>query len=211
MRPDSIVILSCPTCPSRYRFDETRLPAAGAPVRCKNCRTVFRAMPRSARIDMSESNGGEERPLHGMRAADAPASPAKAKPRPPAAEAEPAHPAPTPKSDKPSTRARAHEGNGPVAVPVSVVPSEATPIESDIRRLTRIIFSDITIYGPEKADKAIRAGRFAESFKTEIEEGKKIIRSRFPSDTAAALDTFQRCLDELLEARKKELHSAVAL
>ena len=114
-------------------------------------------------------------------------------------------------SEKRTSKTAEPAASGPVSVPVSVAPPETPPKDADIRRLTRIIFSDIVIYGPEKADKAIMQGRFAESYKKEIEEGRKIIRSRFTSDTAAALETFQRCLDELLEARKKELHSTIAL
>jgi hypothetical protein len=150
-----------------------------------------------------------DRPEHGVRAASASKANMKGETHSPAAEPTPPRPTAA-ASGKSSGKAHASQ-QGPVAVPVRVVSSESSPVESDIRRLTRIIFSDIVIYGPEKADKAIRQGRFAESYKTEIEEGRKIIRSRFPSDTAGALQTFQRCLEELLEARKKELQAAVAL
>ena len=167
-------------------------------------------MPPSARSmgrEMDEEM--EERPQHGLRVTPAQTSSAPSKPKVRPALAEPPSPRVAAKPEKPAPKAR--PDSGPVPVPVSVVPHDPSPQESDIRRLTRIIFSDIVIYGPEKADKAIRQGRFAESYKVEIEEGKKIIRARFPSDTASALETFQRCLDELLEARKKELQAAVAL
>ena len=158
-----------------------------------------------------DSDNGPGPTEHGVRAMPSPAGSAApaAKSRTMAGEPESTHRS----SGKASKRAAqpAAAPAGPVAVPISVVPSEASPQESDIRRLTRIIFSDITIYGPEKADKAILQGKFAESYKTEIEEGRKIIRSRFSSNSTAALDTFQRCLDELLEARKKELAAAIAL
>jgi hypothetical protein len=95
--------------------------------------------------------------------------------------------------------------------PVSVAPSEAPPQDADIRRLTRIIFSDITIYGRRRPTRPSSRDGSRSPYKTEIEEGRKIIRSRFASNSAAALETFQRCLDELLEARKKELAAAIAL
>jgi hypothetical protein len=86
-----------------------------------------------------------------------------------------------------------------------------SPVENDIRRLTRIILSDIVIYGPEKADRAIREGQFKELYKVEIEEGRKMIRSRF-SSSPTAVETFERVLLELLDARRKELEqSAIAL
>lgn len=170
-------------------------------------------MPPHAVAGRLEESDERERPEHGLRATPV-ATPAAARTRPTVAEPPPSRPSAhkSEKGEKGGARARSTEHHaGPVSVPVSVVPSEASPLESDIRRLTRIIFSDIVIYGPEKADKAIREGRFAQSYKTEIEEGKKMIRSRFPSDTTAAVETFLRCLDELLDARKKELHSAIAL
>jgi hypothetical protein len=175
-------------------------------------------MPHGASVESADATGEMETHQHGLRVqpSHAPAAPAMpvAVPAPPrAAPAEPPaakHPSPAKGSAK-GAKSRAERDAEPVSIPVSVVPSEASPLEADIRRLTRIIFSDIVIYGPEKADKAIRQGRFAEAFKTEIEEGRKIIRSRFSSDTASALGTFQRCLEELLEARKKELTSALAL
>ena len=67
------------------------------------------------------------------------------------------------------------------------------------------------IYGPERADAAIRDGRFPEVYRSEIEEGRKMIRSRF-SAAPAAVETYERALREQLEARRKELQeSAEAL
>ena len=145
---------------------------------------------------------------HGVRSGP-PAPPPSAKTRSHAPEREHGTRASS-RAEKPARSSRDAD-SGPVSVPVVVAPPEPTSSESDIRRLTRIIFSDIVIYGPEKADKAILQGRFEESYKREIEEGRKIIRSRFSSDTTAALETFKRCLDEILEARKKEINASVAL
>ncbi len=98
-----------------------------------------------------------------------------------------------------------------LAVPVTVVappPAEASP---DVRRLTRIILSDIVIYSPAKAEKAIRDGKFLALYRNEVEEGRKMIRTRFPGNSAA-LSAFEQSLNELLEARRKELtEAAVAL
>jgi hypothetical protein len=98
----------------------------------------------------------------------------------------------------------------PISVPITVVPASPTPNEDEILRLTRIILDDIVIYGPEKADRAIREGRFLEIYRAEVEDGRKIMRSRF-SGATAAVETYERCLRELLEARQKELQEAAGL
>lgn len=87
-----------------------------------------------------------------------------------------------------------------------IAPS-AAPSEEEIRRLTRIIVSDIVIYSPERAEKAMREGRFAEMYRSEIEEGRKMIRSRFAA-APGAVETYDRCLRELIEARRKELQES---
>ena len=80
-------------------------------------------------------------------------------------------------------------------------------LDEEIRRLTRIIVSDIVIYSPERAEKSIRNGQFPEAYRAEIEEGRKMIRSRF-SSAPAAVETYERCLREMLDARRKELQEA---
>jgi hypothetical protein len=82
-------------------------------------------------------------------------------------------------------------------------------VENDIRRLTRIILSDIVIYSPERADHAIREGRFPEVYRAEIEEGRKMIRSRF-AGTSGAVEAYEASLQDLLEARRKELQEAAS-
>ena len=95
---------------------------------------------------------------------------------------------------------------GPAA-PVPIVPPAGAGPDGDIKRLTRIIVSDIVIYGPDKAEKAIREGRFADLYKAEIEEGRKMIRSRFPQ-LPSAVEVFEASLAELLKSRQKELLGA---
>src|SRR5262249_16018145 len=86
----STLTLSSPPSPARCRVDESRLPAGGAPVRCKNCRTVFRAMRLSTpsmSTDMDEEM--DDRPQYGLRASPPVAAPSKPKGRPAPAEATP--------------------------------------------------------------------------------------------------------------------------
>src|SRR5262249_6179255 len=129
----STVILSCPTCPSRYRFDESRLPAGGAAVRCKNCRTVFRAMRLSTpSMSTAMDEAMDDRPHHGLRPSPPAAAPPRPKGRPAPAEATPP-PRAAAKIERPVAKPRPDPG--PIAIPVSVVPDDPSPQESDIRRL----------------------------------------------------------------------------
>jgi len=51
--------------------------------------------------------------------------------------------------------------------------------ESEIRRLARIMISDIQMYHPEKFGRALRDGTFFEAFAEELGKGKQIIDQRF--------------------------------
>lgn len=89
--------------------------------------------------------------------------------------------------------------------------ADSGALDAEIRRLTRIILSDIVIYGPEKADAAIREGRFLELYRAQVNEGRKMVRGRFP-DKPNSGETFDRLLQELLDNRRRELtDAAVAL
>jgi CheY-like chemotaxis protein len=58
---------------------------------------------------------------------------------------------------------------------------EAAPTreEEEIRRLARIMVSDIQMYHPEKFNRALREGTFFESFAEELGKGKEILDQRF--------------------------------
>jgi predicted Zn finger-like uncharacterized protein len=51
--------------------------------------------------------------------------------------------------------------------------------EAEIRRLARIMISDIEIYHPEKFSRALRDGTFFEAFAEELARGKELIDRRF--------------------------------
>lgn len=69
--------------------------------------------------------------------------------------------------------------------------------------------SDIVIYSPERADKAIREGCFPEVYRAEIEEGRKMIRTRFPG-SSGAVEAYERSLQDLVDSRRKELQEAAS-
>lgn len=57
--------------------------------------------------------------------------------------------------------------------------SPASAEEMEIRRLARIMISDIQMYHPEKFNRALREGTFFESFGEELGKGREIVDQRF--------------------------------
>jgi len=71
---------------------------------------------------------------------------------------------------------------GSSAPPASAAPGvESVPSreEAEIRRLARIMVSDIQMYHPEKFSRALREGTFFEAFADELRQGKEILDRRF--------------------------------
>ncbi len=59
------------------------------------------------------------------------------------------------------------------------VTTPASTEEMEIRRLARIMVSDIQMYHPEKFNRALRDGTFFESFGEELGKGREIVDQRF--------------------------------
>lgn len=83
-------------------------------------------------------------------------------------------------------RARAAEAGAfgsPAPEPAALAPNGADePIDprSEIRRLARIMISDLRIYHPDGFVKAILERRFSEEFREELAQAKDLIGRRFP-------------------------------
>ncbi|OLC56548.1 MAG: hypothetical protein AUH92_00100 [Acidobacteria bacterium 13_1_40CM_4_69_4] len=85
-------------------------------------------------------------------------------------------------------------GPGPSTAPATgpVSPSgadETIDPRSEIRRLARIMVSDLKIYHPDGFRKAVLERRFSETFREELTQAKELIGRRFPgvSDRMAVL------------------------
>jgi len=107
----------------------------------------------------------------------------------------PARPVSSPRA-APSAAAAAEEERGPgpsaaaAAGPLSPNGAdEAIDPRSEIRRLARIMVSDLKIYHPEGFRQAILDRRFSETFREELTQAKDLIGRRFPglSDRMAIL------------------------
>jgi len=73
--------------------------------------------------------------------------------------------------------------------------------EAEIRRLARIMISDIQIYHPEKFNKALREGTFFEAFSDELGRGKEMIDRRF-SHLANRIQILAAGLRDSLESQR---------
>ena len=67
----------------------------------------------------------------------------------------------------------------PAAIPAAQVPASPSADEAEIRRLARIMISDLEIYHPQKFSRALSEGSFVRSFAEELGHGRAMIESRF--------------------------------
>ena len=80
---------------------------------------------------------------------------------------------------------------------------------AEIRRLARIMLSDLMIYHPEEFRRAIAERRFYEAFKEEMTQAKDLIARRFP-DMPDRLQVLAAALKEGLEAQRRGGPAAAA-
>ena len=71
------MIVTCPSCQTRFRFPPDRIGPAGARIRCSRCRGVFAVSPRGeARADRGEQPEEPPSPVHAAPIPDQQATPA---------------------------------------------------------------------------------------------------------------------------------------
>ncbi len=78
------------------------------------------------------------------------------------------------------------------------------PVLEKVRRLARIIVSDIALYHQERVDEGIRAGDLSARLAEEIEEGHRLLRSRFAPDLLQREDFLQQAITAFIERRRLE-------
>lgn len=71
----------------------------------------------------------------------------------------------------------------------------------EIRRLARIMLSDLKIYYPDRFERAVLERRFFESFREELTKGKELIAGRFP-DLVDRLEVLAGALREGLDEER---------
>ena len=89
-------------------------------------------------------------------------------------------------------------GAVPGSRPVGVAAIEP---RSEIRRLARIMLSDLKIYYPDRFERAVLERKFFESFRDELTKGKDLIVARFP-DLPDRLEVLAGALREGLDEER---------
>ena len=87
----------------------------------------------------------------------------------------------------------------PAAKPEAESPPASSEV-MEIRRLARIMVSDIQMYHPEKFNRALREGTFFESFGEELAKGKEIVDQRYggvPDRAQVMAAALRDTLDEI--------------
>jgi predicted Zn finger-like uncharacterized protein len=99
--------------------------------------------------------------------------------------------------------APAPQGARAAASPPSSAMPARSPLEprAEIRRLARIMLSDLKIYHPEDFHAAVLERRFFETFREELLKGKELIIRRFP-DLPERLEVLASALREGLEEER---------
>jgi predicted Zn finger-like uncharacterized protein len=98
----------------------------------------------------------------------------------------------------------------PGAPPTAMVEHSAE--EMEIRRLARIMVSDIQMYHPEKFNRALREGTFFESFGEELGKGKEMVDQRFarvPNRAQLMASALRDALEEIRPGPARRRTSAV--
>ena len=70
------------------------------------------------------------------------------------------------------------------------------------KRLARLILSDIALYNQKAIEEGIRNKTFQQLLKGELEEGRKLYRSRVSSDIMAVSDYYEQAIEEFIRKRK---------
>lgn len=86
-----------------------------------------------------------------------------------------------------------------------VLVDSSSEAQEKVRRLARIIVSDIALYNQERVEEGIRTGRFNELLAGEIAEGRRLFAERVGSGMPGQDDFLQAAITALIERRRKEL------
>jgi predicted Zn finger-like uncharacterized protein len=89
----------------------------------------------------------------------------------------------------------------PMPAPADDIPASPAADETEIRRLARIMISDLEIYHPQKFSRALSDGSFVRSFAEELGHGRAMIENRF-AHIPGRLKFLAEGLRDALEERK---------
>jgi predicted Zn finger-like uncharacterized protein len=88
----------------------------------------------------------------------------------------------------------------PLAALTSAAPAGGA-VSDEIRRLARIMLSDLRLYNPDRFGAAVRENRVLETFKAELARGRDLVDRRFPA-VPTRLDVLAAALREGIERER---------
>jgi CheY-like chemotaxis protein len=107
---------------------------------------------------------------------------------------------------EPSLRPTKPEHHVPATPAPPVEPAKNPPVVGDpakheaAKRLARLILADIGLYNPKAVEQGVRNNTFHKLLKNELEEGRKLYRSRVSSDIAP--DYYAQAIEDFIQKRK---------
>lgn len=96
----------------------------------------------------------------------------------------------------------------PHVMPPPIQSVKKPPITGDpdkheaAKRLARLILSDIALYNQRAVEDGIRNNTFHQLLKNELDEGRRLYRSRVSPDITAAADYYEQAIEEFIRKRK---------
>ncbi len=87
------------------------------------------------------------------------------------------------------------------------LPLISTPEQAN--RLARAICSDLSLYNEEKIVRAIQADNFFEALEPELEEGRKLYRSRVEPTLYAGTNFYDRAIVDVILRSKRHVKSKI--
>jgi predicted Zn finger-like uncharacterized protein len=103
----------------------------------------------------------------------------------------------------PGADAVAGDDIGSALAGLTAPPGSPPGVGDEIRRLARIMLSDLRLYNPERFREALLSGRLLDAFKDEMERGRAIVDHRFP-DVTTRQDLLAAALREGMEHEHAE-------
>ncbi len=96
----------------------------------------------------------------------------------------------------------------PRATPTPVQSAKRPAVTGDpdkheaAKRLARLILSDIALYNQKAVEDGVQNNTFHQLLKSELEEGRKLYRSRVSPDVTAVTDYYKQAIEEFIRKRK---------
>jgi predicted Zn finger-like uncharacterized protein len=77
-----------------------------------------------------------------------------------------------------------------------------------LKRFARIIMADIALYNQEQVERGVREGNLQEVLESEIEEGRRLFRTRLKSSSGEGMELYTQAIEEFVARQKVRFTSS---